>query len=171
MMRDAGGLKWIITKNFCIFAFDSKPNRDMLSKKTRYAMLAMAALARSYQRELLSIRTIAESERVPPRVLEGILLRLKNNGMLISSRGKSGGYTLAKRPEDISLLDIVLLFEDSVSMLACVCVDDDYRPCDFCKDEKSCPIRSTFSAIYSQTAEILRRTTLADLADDAAGAE
>ena len=130
-------------------------------------MLAMAALARSYGREQLSIRTIANAEHVPARVLEGILLRLKNNGLLTSSRGKSGGYTLAKRPEEISLLDIVLLFEESVSMLACVCVDDDYRPCDFCKDEKSCPIRSTFSAIYSQTAEILRKTMLSDLADNA----
>ena len=144
-----------------------KTPNDMLSRKTRYAMLAMAALARSYGREQLSIRTIANAEHVPARVLEGILLRLKNNGLLTSSRGKSGGYTLAKRPEEISLLDIVLLFEESVSMLACVCVDDDYRPCDFCKDEKSCPIRSTFSAIYSQTAEILRKTMLSDLADNA----
>ena len=91
------------------------------------------------------------------------MLRLKNHGLLTSSRGKSGGYALARRPEDISLLEIVMLFEDSVSMLACVCVDDDYRPCDFCKDEKTCPIRSTFSAIYHQTAEILQRTRLSDL--------
>ena len=138
----------------------------MLSKKTRYAMLAMTSLARACDREQLSIRTIAQSERIPARVLEGILLRLKNNGYLASSRGKSGGYRLAKRPAEISLLEIVCLFEDSVSMLACVCVDDDYRSCDFCKDESSCPIRSTFSAIYRQTTDILRRTTLADLLAD-----
>ena len=143
----------------------------MLSKKTRYAMLAMAALARTYRHGLLSINAIAQTEHIPPRVLEGILLRLKNHGYLNSTRGKTGGYVLARRPDQITLLDIVILFEDSVSMLACVCVDDDYRPCDFCKDEKSCPIRSTFSAIYSHTVEVLRTTMLSNIVNEAAKEE
>ena len=135
----------------------------MLSKKTRYAMLAMISLARVYSVDQLSIRSIAQSEHIPPRVLEGILLKLKNNGFLVSNRGKLGGYVLAKRPEDISLLDIVLLFEDSVSLLACLCTDDEYRECEFCKDEASCPIRSTFAGIYRHTVDVLRTTTLADI--------
>ena len=139
----------------------------MLSKQTRYAMLAMVALARRYGKSTLSIGSIAESEHIPQRVLEGILLKLKNCNFLASTRGRIGGYYLSRPPEEITMLDIVVIFEGSVSMLACVCVDDDYRPCDFCKDEKSCPIRSTFSAIYSQTAEILRKTMLSDLADNA----
>lgn len=138
----------------------------MLSKKTRYAMLAMAALAREYAHDnsgdTLSISRIAESEHIPQRMLEGILLTLKNKGLLLSTRGKMGGYTLSKRPEDISLLDIVVQFEGSVSMLSCVC-NDIYKPCEFCKDEASCPIRSTFSGIYRHTVEVLRTTTLADL--------
>lgn len=136
----------------------------MLSKKTRYAMLAMISLARVYPADRLSIRTIAESEHIPPRVLEGILLKLKNKGLLASNRGKVGGYRLSKSPAEISLLEIVVLFEDSVSMLACVCTDDKYRQCDFCKDESNCSIRSTFTSIYRQTAEILRNTSLAELA-------
>ena len=91
------------------------------------------------------------------------MLKLKNNGFLVSNRGKLGGYVLAKRPEDISLLDIVLLFEDSVSLLACLCTDDEYRECEFCKDEASCPIRSTFAGIYRHTVDVLRTTTLADI--------
>ena len=138
----------------------------MLSKKTRYAMLAMIALARLYPYASCSIRTIADSERIPPRMLEGILLRLKNRGWLTSSRGKAGGYALAKRPDTISLLDIVLLFEDSVSLLACLCTDDEYRACEFCKDESTCPIRSTFAGIYRHTVEVLRTTTLADTLRD-----
>lgn len=126
-------------------------------------MLAMTAIARAGNNELRSIHAIAESENIPPRMLESILLKLKNNGLLVSSRGKSGGYALAKRPEDISLLEIVVLFEDSVSMLACICTDDEYRSCEFCKDESTCPIRSTFMTIYSHTADILRRTSLANL--------
>ena len=135
----------------------------MLSKKTRYAMLAMAELARSYQQNLLSIGAIARTEHIPPRVLEGILLRLKNQGYLNSTRGKSGGYVLARRPEEIALLEIVELFEDSVCMLACICTDDEHRECEFCKEKVTCPIRDTFSGIYRHTVEVLRNTTLADI--------
>ena len=139
----------------------------MLSKKTRYAMLAMAALAREYGRGTLSASRIAETEHVPQRVLEAILLKLKNRGCIGSTRGKTGGYYLMRPPQEITLLEIVEMFGGAVSMLACICADDDYRPCEFCKDEATCTIRSTFSAIYSQTAEILRRTMLSDLADNA----
>lgn len=134
----------------------------MLAKQTKYAMLAMAVLARNYGKHPVAITKIAESERIPPRVLEGILLKLKRNGFLQSTRGKTGGYSLARRPSEVSLFDIVLLFEGSVSMLSCVCADV-YRPCEFCKDESTCPIRSTFSAIYRHTVEVLRTTTLADI--------
>ena len=134
-------------------------------------MLAMISLARIYPNNQLSIRAIAEAEHIPPRVLEGILLKLKNNGFLSSNRGKAGGYVLAKNPDDISLLDIVLLFEDSVSLLACLCTDDEYRECEFCKDEASCPIRSTFSAIYSHTVEVLRTTMLSNIVNEAAKEE
>ena len=134
----------------------------MLSKRTKYAMLAMVVLARNYGEDAVPIGRIAESERIPQRVLEGILLRLKNQGLLQSRRGKSGGYELARRPDEISLLDIVRLFEGSVSLLSCVC-EDVYRPCEFCKDESTCPIRSTFSGIYRHTVEVLRTTTLADI--------
>ena len=138
----------------------------MLSKKTRYAMLAMISIARVYPHGQLTIRGVAASEHIPPRVLEGILLKLKNNGLLVSSRGKTGGYVLAKAPADISLLEIVVLFEDSVSMLACICTDEEYRQCEFCKDESTCHIRATFSSIYRHTAEVLRQTSLADLTAD-----
>ena len=138
----------------------------MLSKQTRYAMLATIFLARRYGGEKATIAQIAESERIPQRVLERILLKLKNRGYLESVRGKVGGYLLACRPEDITLLDIVILFEDSVSMLACLCTDDEYRECEFCKDEATCPIRSTFAGIYHQTVEVLRTTTLADIIAD-----
>ena len=126
-------------------------------------MLAMVFLARNTSdKEVIPIGRIAESEHIPQRVLERILLLLKNHGYLDSLRGKTGGYRLAKPPQTITLLDIVLLFEESVSMLACTC-EDVYQPCEFCKDETTCPIRSTFSTIYRQTVETLRTTTLADL--------
>lgn len=137
----------------------------MLSKKTRYAMLALVVLAREYGRTAVPISRIAESEHIPQRVLEGIMMKLRNKGFLTSTRGKTGGYCLSRPPQEVSLLDIVIMLEGTVSMLACVC-EDVYRPCEFCKDEVSCPIRSTFAGIYRHTTEVLRRTSLADLTAD-----
>lgn len=134
----------------------------MLSKKTRYAMLALSVLAAEYGKEPVQIGRIAEKEKIPQRFLEGILLALKNCGMLNSTRGKSGGYYLLKDPREVTLFDVIIRFEGSVSMLACVC-EDQYMPCEFCKDEDNCPIRKPFSEIYRHIIDVLRRTTLADL--------
>jgi Rrf2 family protein len=70
----------------------------MLTQKTRYSMLAMIRLAREYGKGTLMINQIAESERIPKRFLEAILLELKNQGYLGSKLGKSGGYYLLKKP-------------------------------------------------------------------------
>lgn len=128
-------------------------------------MLALALLAREYGKAPVPIGRIAKSELIPQRFLEGILLTLKNEGILDSTRGKNGGYYLLRNPEDVTLLDVLICFEGSVSMLACVC-EDVYKPCEFCKDESVCPIRKPFSEIYRHTIEILRKTTLSSLAQN-----
>lgn len=129
-------------------------------------MLALSVLAAEYGKKPIRIGRIAEGEKIPQRFLEGILLALKNHGILSSTRGKSGGYYLLKDPREVSLFDVIILFEGSVSMLACAC-EDKYVPCEFCKDENNCPIRKPFSEIYKHIIEVLGRTTLADLIKDA----
>ena len=125
-------------------------------------MLSLASLAREYGRGAVPIGRIAAEEKIPQRFLEGILLQMKNKGWLDSIRGKSGGYFLIRRPEELSLEEIVIEFEGSVCMIACLC-DKMYRPCEFCKDETSCRIRNTFERIYRDTLDTLRETTLRDL--------
>mgnify|MGYP004447944533 FL=1 len=134
----------------------------MLTKKTRYAMMALAVLAKEYGKAPVPMSSIAEKENIPLRFIEGILRTLKNRGILNSSRGKSGGYYLLKKPEEVSLLEIVQYFEGSVSMLPCAC-DSFHVPCEFYKDESNCPIRKPFSKIYDHNIEVLRTTTLNDL--------
>ena len=75
-------------------------------------MLAMVRLAKEYGKGTLMINEIAESERIPKRFLESILLELKKNGYLSSKLGKNGGYYLIKNPSEINLLEIVRLFEE-----------------------------------------------------------
>ncbi len=137
----------------------------MLTQKTRYAMLALVKLAKEYGKGTLMINEIAESEKIPKRFLESILLQFKNNGYLGSKLGKNGGYFLIKKPEEISLLEIVRLSEGSIALLRCTSVKY-YEPCDHCKDELTCSIRGTFKEIRDFTFNKLEKTSLAMLAQE-----
>jgi Rrf2 family protein len=134
----------------------------MLTSRTRYSILAMVRLAREYGKGTLMINEIAESEKIPKRFLEGILLELKKNGYLDSKLGKKGGYFLIKKPDQVSLLEIIRLIEGSIALLACTS-EKYYQPCEQCKDEKTCAIRNTFNDIRSYTYSKLESTSLGDL--------
>jgi len=134
----------------------------MLTQKTRYSMLALIKLAKEFGKGTLMINEIAESEKIPKRFLESILLELKKNGYLGSKLGKNGGYFLIKRPEDINLLEIVRLFEGSIALLRCTS-EKYYEPCEHCKDEATCAIRWTFKDIREYTFNKLEGTSLAML--------
>lgn len=122
-------------------------------------MLAMVRLAKEYGKGTLMINQIAESEKIPKRFLESILLELKKNGYLDSKLGKNGGYFLIKEPKSINLLEIVRLFEGSIAMLKCTS-EKFYEPCNHCKDEENCSIRDTFKDIREYTYNKLEASSL-----------
>jgi Rrf2 family protein len=134
----------------------------MLSKKTRYALLALSRLAREYGKGAILISDIAKSEMIPQRFLESILLDLKNFGVLSSKLGKSGGYYLRKKPEEVNLSDVVRHFEGAIALIPCTS-EKYYQACEHCKDEKKCKIRKVFKVIRDDTYAKLRNTTLKDL--------
>jgi Rrf2 family protein len=135
----------------------------ILSKKTRYAIVALSRLAKEYGKAPMLIREIAEEEKIPQSFLENILLELKKIGILGSNLGKSGGYFLLKKPEDVNLADVVSHFEGTLALMYCVS-EKTYRPCEFCKDESTCQIRKVFREINDNTYNILSKTSLAQLA-------
>ena len=134
----------------------------MLSKKTRYAMVALVYLAKGEPGKAVMSTEIAQNEKIPQRFLENILLELKNMGILGSKIGKSGGYQLIKKPADIKLSEIIRHFEGAISMLYCIS-EKQYQPCEFCKDEETCKIRGVFKEVRDSTNKILDKTTLQDL--------
>jgi Rrf2 family protein len=71
----------------------------MLSKKTRYAMIALAYIAKEGKDKAIMSTEIAKNEKIPQRYLENILLELKGIGILGSKLGKNGGYQLIRKPE------------------------------------------------------------------------
>jgi len=134
----------------------------ILSKKTRYAIVALTRLAKEYGNGPLQIREIAEGEKIPQRFLEAILLELKKLGILGSKLGKEGGYYLLKKPDEVTLAEVVRHFEGTIALMYCVS-EKSYQPCEFCKDESACQIRKVFKEVRDTTYGILARTTLEDL--------
>jgi len=78
-----------------------------LSKKSGYAIRGLLELALRGDAEPVNVRTLAESQGIPARFLEIILNELKQGGFVISTRGKSGGYLLARNTEAITIGQII----------------------------------------------------------------
>jgi len=77
-----------------------------VTSKSRYAVVAMAELARSGDRPI-PIAQVAERREMPVQFLEQLFSTLRRDGLLQSQRGVKGGYTLARPPEQISVLEVV----------------------------------------------------------------
>lgn len=135
----------------------------MISKKTKYAINALVYLAKENKgSEPIQISRIAESENIPRKFLEAILLDLRNAGILSSKKGKTGGYYLHKSPEEINIADVMRLFDGPIALLPCV-THTYYERCEECKDEATCGIRSVFLDVRNETVNMLKNATLAEI--------
>jgi Rrf2 family protein len=133
----------------------------MISQKAKYALRALAALARAPERKPVLIADIAEQQKIPKKFLEQILLDLKHRGFVISKRGKDGGYLLLKSPEDITFGEILRLIDGPIAPLPCLS-QTAYRKCDDCLSEQDCEIRHVFARVADATREVLFSATIAD---------
>jgi Rrf2 family protein len=133
-----------------------------VSKKAKYGIRALLELTSHYQQGPVLISDLAAQHRIPKKFLEGILLELKNVGILGSKKGKGGGYFLSKSPEAISLGDVIRVLDGPLAPVPCAS-QRAYRPCDECQDEATCGIRSVMQDVREATARILEQESLADL--------
>ena len=134
----------------------------MLSKKAQYSILALVKLSKEYNNGPILISNIAKTERIPRKFLETILFDLKQMGILASKKGKGGGYFLIKKPEEINLADIIRHIDGAIALIPCVTYKY-YQPCQHCKDEITCGIRSIVKDIRDETVNILKKISLADI--------
>lgn len=85
--------------------------QSLVSKKCEYGLRAVFELARNANAGSMKIQEIASVQGIPSRFLEAILVELKNGGFVVSRRGNSGGYSLARDARDIHVGQVIRLFE------------------------------------------------------------
>ena len=142
----------------------------MLSQKTRYALRALVELARADGAQLTSGELALRAD-APRKFLEAILLELSRNRIVISRRGKFGGYTLARPAADVSFAEIIRVLDGPLALAPCVSRTA-FRKCDDCPDLATCSLREALLRARDATAKVLEGYSLADAATGAgAGAE
>lgn len=139
----------------------------MISLKAQYALRALIMLAKAEPQMSRQIADIAESQKIPKKFLEQILLDLKNRGILMSRRGKAGGYLLLRPADRITFGEVLRIIDGPLAPLPCLSRIA-YRPCEGCEDEKTCEIRRVFGQVTEATRRVLDTVTLADAIADPA---
>ncbi len=130
-----------------------------LSTTVRYAARTLAQIATVSSERPVSVREIAERQRISPKYLEQILKALKGAGFVRALRGKRGGYVLARPPESITLRALYESLEGPLAPVECVdCAES-------CPLYAACPTRDTWVELKSAIGGVLERTTVRDLAE------
>jgi Rrf2 family iron-sulfur cluster assembly transcriptional regulator len=105
-----------------------------LSTKGRYGLRAMIDLAVYGRGEAVPLASVAERQHISVGYLEQLMAKLKKAGLIISTRGAMGGYQLSKKPDEISVGDILRALEGSLNAVECpgLSKEDGCQESDFC---------------------------------------
>ncbi len=133
----------------------------MLSKKTVYAFRALAHLASHHEDGPVKISDVARQQNIPSKFLEAILNQLKQEGILVSKKGKGGGYNLNVSPKEISLARVIRLINGPIALVPCASLYF-YEKCKDC-DELTCGFRKMMIISRDATLAVLEKKTLYDM--------
>lgn len=134
----------------------------MLSKKSKYGLKALLVLAEEAGRGPVPIAELAERQRLPRKFLEAILVELGRHGLVQSRKGRAGGYILGRRPDEITVGEVIRVLQGPLALVPCVS-QTAYARCEECIDEQSCAVRMAMKEVRDATARILDHTTLGGL--------
>ena len=138
-----------------------------LSKKGLYALRVLRHLAEFYGQNPISVSHLAEMEGVPGKYLEQILSTLRKQGLLISTHGKDGGYTLRKKPEDITLGEIVRAVDGPLAPIPCASRSAPHACNDCPYTFETCWLRQVMLRVRDNISAVLDQESLAQMMNDA----
>jgi Rrf2 family transcriptional regulator, iron-sulfur cluster assembly transcription factor len=131
-----------------------------LNTKGRYAVMAMADLAKYGAGDALPLSSIAERQQISLAYLEQLFVKLRRARLVDSARGRSGGYRLGRPPANISVAEIMAAVEEGVRMTRCH--GEDATPC---VAGQRCLTHGLWDALGEQIRAFLDSISLADVID------
>jgi Rrf2 family iron-sulfur cluster assembly transcriptional regulator len=132
----------------------------ILSTKGRYGLRAIVDLAAHSEEGPVSIHSIALRQNITEKYLEQLIGKLKRAGLVTSIRGASGGYLLARPPEQISVGDVLLVLEGDLKPTECAGLDD---PSTACEASGSCVTKYVWQKIYRNIEDTVSHIYLDEL--------
>ena len=129
----------------------------MLSRSTEYALRAMVCVARADRR--ISVGEIAELTQVPSRYLAKVMQGLARSGLVASTRGRTGGFVLARGPEKISILEVVSAVDPIERICKCPLDLPEHK-------DQLCALHSRIDDALAHVEKAFQRSTLADILAD-----
>jgi len=133
----------------------------MLSQKTRYTIRALQHLADHWRKGQVRLDAIADAQNIPRKFLTVILSEMVREGIVLSHRGREGGYELALPPVDIRYGDIIRLTRGSLALVPCASRNA-HEHCTNCLPEAECRLGGLMLTLRDEMAAMLDRVTLAD---------
>lgn len=133
-----------------------------LSTKGQYGVRAMLDLALNYGSGPLALKDISEREEISEHYLEQLVAVLRKAGLVKSTRGAQGGYTLSTEPSKITVGDILRALEGPLAPVECVLEGGETE----CKRAGSCVSRLVWQKIRDSLNAVVDSITLQDMVDD-----
>ncbi len=134
-----------------------------VSSKAHYGLRMMTEFARAYGKGPMSLAEVSRNEHLPLSYLEQLAAQLRRGGLVESTRGVHGGYRLTRRPDSISVLDVIQVVEGEVAPVECV--SHDYVQ-GTCVREGDCASQTLWRRLKASIDTVLSQTTLQELVSD-----
>ncbi|MCC7202589.1 MAG: Rrf2 family transcriptional regulator [Nitrospirae bacterium] len=133
-----------------------------LSKAAEYSIRGLLHLALNHPEDkLCDIEEIAKATDTPPAYLAKLLQQLVKKGFVHSFKGQKGGFTLARHPKDISLLDVIEAMEGPIFLNYCLIYEG------YCDRDKTCPVHDVWGGAQKVLVDYLSGCSFERLAADA----
>lgn len=130
---------------------------DIIRRNTDYALRAMAHLAKNYGGESISTRIISEREDISYQLACKLMQKMNDAGLVTSTMGPKGGFTLSKEPSQINLLEIIQAVQGPLSVNKCLAEED------ICPRKDLCPLTGKMKELQDYIVNFLSDATLGDL--------
>lgn len=130
---------------------------DILRRNTDYALRAMVHLASHYGGEKISTRIIAEQEGISYKLACKLMQKLHDAGLVESSMGPKGGFSLSREPGKINLLEIIEAIQGQMIVNRCLRKDEG------CPRKSSCPLSPGLSILQNKITDYLSGVNLNEI--------